>query len=491
MTTLKALANLIQTKRLGCEELIRYVLAGIASKNNDTNAFIESFNDQAISIAKQQDKAIANGETLPPFAGIPMAIKDNMCLEGEHVSCASKMLQNYRSPYTATAVLNAMGHGFVPVGRTNMDEFAMGSSNEHSFYGPVSNPWNLDAVSGGSSGGSAAAVASGLVPFSLGSDTGGSIRQPASFCGVVGLKPTYGRVSRYGLVAFASSLDQIGPFTQSVEDAAYALEAICGFDPNDSTSNAQPLGPVSSELNLESFKGKRIGVPNELMSDHIAPDVKQAIQAVLDQMAALGAHVELFDFPILDESLATYYIIAPAEASSNLSRFDGVRYGHRNTNAATLKQMIQTSRDEGFGDEVKRRIILGTYVLSSGYYDAYYGKAQQMRSVVTDTYTNAFSAYDLICTPTAPTTAFKKGAHLNDPMSMYLSDIATIPVNLAGLPALSLPCGLDANGMPIGFQMIAPWFQERELMRAAHLVESAIQFKPKHQLNIEGALNAV
>ena len=491
MSVLKTIQQLIHSKRIGCEELVRFVLNDIQSKNPSVNAFIEPFEESAIAIAKLQDDVLSRGDDSPVFSGIPIGIKDNMCMEGELVTCASKMLQGYRSPYTATAVSKLMAKGFVPIGRTNMDEFAMGSSNEHSVYGAVSNPWALDAVSGGSSGGSAAAVSSGMVPVSLGSDTGGSIRQPASFCGVVGLKPTYGRVSRYGLVAFASSLDQIGPFAQHVEDVAILLEAMSGFDGHDSTSENRPVESFSNQLNLESLKGQRIGVPNQLMTEMISSDVRSAISNTLNQMEAQGAHVEFFDFPIVDESLATYYIIAPAEASSNLSRFDGVRYGYRNQTAQSLKDMIQTSRQDGFGDEVKRRILLGTYVLSSGYYDAYYGKAQQVRGVVSETYAKLFDTHDLICSPTAPTTAFAKGAHLDDPMTMYLSDIATIPVNLAGLPALSLPCGLDANGLPIGFQMVGSWFDELRLLQVANVVEKAMQFKPMHAFDYEGVLNAI
>ena len=479
MGKLRQIHEAITSKAIGCEELIRSVLNAISSENSKYNAFIEPFEDRAIRIAKEQDELLSKGKTLPIGAGIPVGIKDNMCLEGEGVTCASNILKGYRSPYTSTAVQQIMTAGFIPVGRTNMDEFAMGSSNEHSVYGPVSNPWNPDLVSGGSSGGSAAAVAAGLVPVTLGSDTGGSIRQPASFCGVVGLKPTYGRVSRYGLVAFASSLDQIGPFAQYVDDVAFILESLCGFDPNDSTSEKRPVESFSEQLSTESLKGKRIGVPNQLMTNTISEDVRTSLLAALKRFESLGAVVEYFDFELVDEALATYYIIAPAEVSSNLSRFDGVRYGNRNTDATSLKEMIQTTRQDGFGDEVKRRIILGTYVLSSGYYDAYYGKAQQVRAVVSETYANLFKSYDFICSPTAPTTAFKKGENLHDPMQMYLSDIATIPVNLAGLPAMSFPCGLDSAGSPIGCQLVGSWFNELGLLQAAQAFESSLEFQPK------------
>ncbi len=480
MTVIRKVHQLLTSKSISAVELTQAVLANLHQKNKTYNAFIESFDQLANDQAKRIDNQIQQGKLLPLGAGLPVGIKDNMCLKGEHVTCASRILEGYRSPYTSTAVQKLLDVGYIPIGRTNMDEFAMGSSNEYSVYGPVSNPWNTGCVSGGSSGGSAAAVASGVVPVTLGSDTGGSIRQPASFCGIVGLKPTYGRVSRYGLVAFASSLDQIGPFSQTVEDAAILLKSLCGFDNHDSTSENRSVDDFESQLNLDTLKGKRIGVPNELMGHGISADVKHAISNALTQFEQLGASVEFFDFPLVEEALATYYIIAPAEVSSNLSRFDGVRYGHRNTSATSLKDMIQTTRQQGFGDEVKRRIILGTYVLSSGYYDAYYGKAQQVRAVVSETYAKLFKSYDIICSPTAPSTAFKKGQNTNDPMQMYLSDIATIPINLAGLPALSMPCGVDKQGLPIGMQLVSSWFKETQLLQVAHCFEAASEFQPKY-----------
>ena len=491
MSSVKQIHQLLTQRKISCHELTQFVLSNIEKMNSDLNAFVGTFNEFALNQAKHVDKKIEVGDSLPIGLGVPVGIKDNMCLESELVTCASGILEGYRSPYTASAIKKMLDFGYIPVGRTNMDEFAMGSSNEYSVYGAVSNPWNLDNVSGGSSGGSAAAIAGGLVPLTLGSDTGGSIRQPASFCGVVGLKPTYGRVSRYGLVAFASSLDQIGPFAQYVEDLAYILEAISGFDQNDSTSENVDVPKYYENLQIDSLKGKCIGVPNQLMSDSIDKDIRDVIDSSLKTFETLGASVEFFDFPLIDEALSTYYIIAPAEVSSNLSRFDGVRYGKRNQDASYLKQMIQTSRQQGFGDEVKRRIILGTYVLSSGYYDAYYGKAQQVRAVVSEKFSQLLKKYDFICSPTAPTTAFVKGKNINDPMQMYLSDIATIPVNLAGLPALSIPCGLDSTGNPIGMQMIGSWFQELNLLQAANLFEKEIQFKPKNLFDLEGVLNAV
>ncbi|MGC6366938.1 MAG: Asp-tRNA(Asn)/Glu-tRNA(Gln) amidotransferase subunit GatA [Candidatus Marinamargulisbacteria bacterium] len=484
MSVIRNIQKLLKNKDVSVASFIQGVIQGLESHNAD-NAFVGIFAETATKVAATLDAQLANGGDLPAGFGIPVGIKDNMCLENEHVTCASKILSGYRSPYTATAVQNLLNHGFVPVGRTNMDEFAMGSSNEYSVYGPVNNPWDSSRVSGGSSGGAAAAVAAGLVPVTLGSDTGGSIRQPASFCGVVGLKPTYGRVSRYGLVAFASSLDQIGPLGQTVEDVAITMDALAGFDPNDSTSEKRDDHGFSSNLESSSLKGKRVGVPNQLMASQMNDEVKSAVQATLSKMEAMGAHIEPFDFPYFDEAIATYYILAPAEASSNLSRFDGVRYGHRADDTASLKEMIETSRQQGFGDEVKRRIILGTYVLSSGYYDAYYGKAQQVRAVISKAYANVFERFDFICSPTAPTTAFQQGQHAGDPLTMYLSDIATIPVNLAGLPALSLPCGMDSDGLPIGFQITAPWFKEHELLKASYALEAALEFKQKKSFDME------
>jgi aspartyl-tRNA(Asn)/glutamyl-tRNA(Gln) amidotransferase subunit A len=484
MSVLKQIDADLKSGKYSVTELTQSVLQNIKSDNS--NAFIESFDSSALDTANQLDSSQVNQQVAGLVKGLPVGIKDNMCLENHGVTCASAILKGYKSPYTSTAVQKMMDDGFVPVGRLNMDEFAMGSSNEYSVYGLVNNPWDTNRVPGGSSGGSAAAVAAGLVPASLGSDTGGSIRQPASFCGVVGLKPTYGRVSRYGLVAFASSLDQIGPFAQYVEDAAILFESICGFDPNDSTSESRDDESFVAQLNDGTLKGKRIGVPNELMSEKVSQAVQDATKSTLNLLEDAGAIIEFFDFKYFDEALATYYILAPAEASSNLSRFDGVRYGYRSPKGQTLKEMIELTRQEGFGDEVKRRIILGTYVLSSGYYDAYYGKAQQIRGVVTQRYAELLEKYDFICSPTAPTTAFEKGAHEGDPLTMYLSDLATIPVNLAGLPAISIPCGLDSNHLPIGFQLTGGWFKEQSLLQAAYELEQRIGFKPKHSFNLEG-----
>ncbi|MEK9726964.1 MAG: Asp-tRNA(Asn)/Glu-tRNA(Gln) amidotransferase subunit GatA [Candidatus Margulisiibacteriota bacterium] len=484
MSILRQIEKDLNSGQYTVAELTQAVLKKIAA--DDTNSFIESFDSSALNTAAEID---ASDQTSSLIAkGMPVGIKDNMCFENHGVTCASAILDGYKSPYTSTAVQNMLDRGFVPVGRLNMDEFAMGSSNEYSIYGLVDNPWDASCVPGGSSGGSAAAVASGLVPVSLGSDTGGSIRQPASFCGVVGLKPTYGRVSRYGLIAFASSLDQIGPFAQYVEDVAILFESICGFDSNDSTSELRTDQSFVDQLKSGTLTGKRIGVPNELMSEKVATSVQDAIRKTLKTLESAGAIIDYFDFKYFDEALATYYILAPAEASSNLSRFDGVRYGHRSAKGQTLRDMIELSRQEGFGDEVKRRIILGTYVLSSGYYDAYYGKAQQVRGVVTQRYSDLLNQYDFICSPTAPTTAFKKGAHEGDPLTMYLSDLATIPVNLAGLPAISIPCGLDSNGLPIGFQMTGGWFQEQSLLQAAYELEQRLAFKPKNQFRMDPLL---
>lgn len=490
MGNILGVAKKIANKDCSCEQVVRHALANVTTDALGLNAVVETFDDIALETAKKWDQHIANG-TAPAYAGVPFLIKDNMCLEGAHVTCCSAILTGYKSPYTSTAISRAMDAGFIPIGRTNMDEFAMGSSNEHSVYGPVSNPWNTDYVPGGSSGGSAAAVAAGMVPVTLGSDTGGSIRQPAAYCGVVGMKPTYGTVSRYGLVAFASSLDQIGPFGQSVDDVAIMLEAICGQDPNDATSEKLAVNAFSQHVSMDALSGKRIGVANQLMSDYVDADIRSAVEVVMKKMVDLGATVDFYDFPYIEEALATYYILAPAEASSNLSRFDGVRYGMRHMNADSLGDMIKKTRQHGFGDEVKRRIILGTYVLSSGYYDAYYAKAQSVRAVVTEAYAKLFREFDVLCSPTAPSTAFLKGRHVDDPMTMYLSDIATIPVNLAGLPALSMPCSLSSQGLPIGLQLTGAWFKDHDLLNVATVLEDVLGFTQRYPFSVPEENHAI
>lgn len=410
------------------------------------------------------------------LAGIPYALKDNICYEGVETTCASRILSGYIPPYTATVADRLRAAGAALVGKLNMDEFAMGSSTENSAFFPTRNPWDTVRVPGGSSGGAAAAVAAGMVPYALGSDTGGSIRQPAAFCGVVGLKPTYGLVSRYGLVAFASSLDQIGPLAHSVEDAAIVLQAIAGHDVRDSTSVRVDIPDYRSTL-TGGVRGLRVGVAREYFTAGIEPGVRAAVEAAVETLRGLGATVREVSLPHTEYALSTYYLIAPAEASSNLARYDGVRYGFRAKDAADLLDMYKKTRSEGFGPEVKRRILIGTYALSSGYYDAYYKRAQQVRTLIRRDFEQAFAGVDVIVSPTTPTTAFGLGEKLADPLTMYLNDLLTIPASLAGLPAISVPCGL-ADGLPVGLQLIGPMFGEATLLRAAHAYERAAGFAP-------------
>lgn len=412
--------------------------------------------------------------------GIPIGIKDNMCTKGVKTTCSSKMLENFVAPYDATVVEKLNDEHLINLGKLNMDEFAMGASTEYSAFKKTRNPWNLNTVPGGSSGGSAAAVAAKMVPWALGSDTGGSIRQPAAFCGVVGLKPTYGLVSRYGLVAFASSLDQIGPITKDVRDSAMLLNLIAGHDERDTTSENMPKKDYTKALKND-VKGLKIGIPKQYYGEGINPEVKAKLEEAIETYKKLGAEVEEFSLDIADYALATYYIIACAEASSNLGRFDGIRYGYRTENYENLKDIYKNSRSEGFGPEVKRRIILGTYVLSSGYYDAYYKKAQQVRTLVKKEFDEAFKKYDVLLTPASPTVAFGIGTKSNNPLEMYLADICTVPVNIAGLPGISLPCGVDKNGMPIGMQLIGNRFEEEKILNAAYTFEQEIKFSEKYQ----------
>ena len=431
--------------------------------------------DAAIAQAQQIDRAVENGEVLPPLSGTIIAIKDNMVMRGVRTTAGSRILFNYEPPYTATAVERLESAGAIIVGKTNLDEFAMGSSTENSAYGAVKNPWDTTRVPGGSSGGSAVAVAAGMAMGALGSDTGGSIRQPASLSGVVGLKPTYGRVSRYGLIAFGSSLDQIGPFANSVEDAARILSVIAGRDSNDSTSSNVDVDDYVLALNGD-VRGLRVGVPREYFGAGLDPDVKEKTEAAIKKLEEIGAEVVDVSLPHTEYAVPVYYLIATAEASSNLARYDGVRYGFRAEEASTLKAMYSRTRDQGFGAEVKRRIMLGTYALSAGYYDQYYGKAQKVRSLIEQDFRDAFAKCDVIVTPTAPTPAFKLGEKTGDPLEMYLSDIYTITANLAGVPGLSMPCGLSSNGLPIGIQLIGNQFDEARLLRAAHNLEQALGF---------------
>lgn len=446
------------------------VLGRIETTDKQVGAFLHVDADRALERAKQLDEQPAKSA----LYGIPYALKDNMCTEGVPTTAGSRILEGYIPPYSATVEKNLQTAGGVLVGKTNLDEFAMGSSTENSAYQKTRNPYSLDCVPGGSSGGSAAAVAAGMVPFALGSDTGGSIRQPAAFCGVVGLKPTYGRVSRFGLIAFASSLDQIGPFTRTTEDAAYVLQAISGHDPMDSTSAPNPVDDYVSGL-AGGVKGLRIGVVTDIDSEGLDPSVRQATDAAVAALRSAGAEVVEVQLPTSKYAVATYYLVAPAEASSNLARYDGVRYGRRVT-GETLLEMYERTRSEGFGEEVKRRIMIGTYALSSGYYDAYYLRAQKARTLMQRDYDAAFERCDVIVTPTAPTPAFRFGEKIDNPLQMYLNDIYTIPANLAGLPGISVPCGVSGNGLPIGLQIIGKAFDEKTVLRVAHTYEQVRGF---------------
>ena len=470
--TVHELQEKIKNKELTSREIVEAYNKKIEEKEKDIQAFVTTLGEDALTKAEEIDTRRANGETLGEFAGIPIGIKDNICTKGVKTTCSSKMLENFVSPYDATVMEKLNKENVINLGKLNMDEFAMGGSTEHSYFKTTKNPYNLNKVPGGSSGGSAAAVAAGMLPWALGSDTGGSIRQPASFCGVVGLKPTYGLVSRYGLVAFASSLDQIGPITKDVYDSALLLNIIAGHDKKDTTSVEKEKIDYTKCLKND-VKGLKIGVPKEFFAEGINKEVKEALEKAMEKYKQLGAIVEEISLDVAKYSLATYYIIACAEASSNLGRFDGIRYGHRAKEFSNLKELYKKSRSEGFGPEVKRRIILGTYVLSSGYYDAYYKKAQQVRTLVMNEFNKAFEKYDVILTPTSPTVAFDIGSKTSNPLEMYLSDICTVSVNIAGLPGISIPCGVDKEGMPIGMQLIGNKFAEETILNAAYTFEQA------------------
>ena len=450
-------------------DVVEESLAAIESRNADLNAVLLVTADAARAAAASIDRRVAAGEPVGPLAGVPLVVKDNMCTRGLPTTCGSRILNGWRPPYDATVVRRLADAGAVIVGKANMDEFAMGSSTENSAFGPTRHPIDPDRVPGGSSGGSAVAVATGMVPVALGSDTGGSIRQPASFCGVVGVKPTYGRVSRLGLVAYASSLDQIGPMATNVADAAAVLEAIAGHDPGDSTSIPELCPPIGAHLG-DGVDGVRVGVVRELMGDGIDPAVAARVRAAAEVLAAAGADVVEVAIPALRSALSAYYIIAPAEASSNLSRFDGVRFGLR-VPASTTPEMYERTRSEGFGAEVKRRIMLGTYALSAGYYDAYYATAQKVRTLVLDGFAAAYRDADVLLSPVAPTTAFRLGENTEDPLTMYLNDVCTIPTNLAGHPAMSVPFG-HAEGLPVGVQVLAPALAEIDMFRTAAVLEA-------------------
>ena len=478
--TVHELQEKLAAKELTITEITKAYVDRINEKEKDVQAFITLQTDEAMKKAEEIEAKVNNGEVNSAFAGIPIGIKDNLCTKGVKTTCASKMLENFVAPYDATVVEKLNNENMISLGKLNMDEFAMGSSTENSAFKKTKNPWNLNAVPGGSSGGSAAAVAANLVPWALGSDTGGSIREPASFCGVVGLKPTYGLVSRYGLVAFASSLDQIGPITKDVKDSAMLLNLLVGHDEKDTTSLDMPKVDYVAELKND-VKGLKIGVPKEFFGEGINSEVKACLEKAIEKYKELGAEVEEFSLNIAEYSLAVYYIIACAEASSNLGRFDGIRYGYRTENYSNLKDIYRNSRSEAFGPEVKRRIILGTYVLSSGYYDAYYKKAQQVRTLVKNEFDKAFEKYDVVLTPTAPAVAYQFGEKTENPLEMYLSDICTVSVNVAGLPGISIPCGLDSKGMPIGMQLIGQRFSEATILNAAYTFEQATKFRENYK----------
>lgn len=476
--TVHELVEKLDKKELTSEEIVKAYKDRIEDKEKDVQAFITTTLDEALGEAKKVDKS--KREEVNRLAGIPIGIKDNLCTKGVKTTCASKMLENFVSPYDATVVEKLNEDKIISLGKLNMDEFAMGSSTENSAMKVTHNPWNLNKVPGGSSGGSAAAVAADMVPWALGSDTGGSIREPASFCGVVGLKPTYGLVSRYGLVAFASSLDQIGPITKDVRDCATLLNIIAGHDEKDSTSYNKEKVDYIKALNGD-VKGLKIGVPKEFFGEGINPEVKVKLEESIEKYKEMGAVVEDCSLDVAEYALATYYIIACAEASSNLGRFDGIRYGYRTKNYTNLKELFKNSRSEAFGPEVKRRIILGTYVLSSGYYDAYYKKAQQVRTFVKKEFDKNFEKYDVLLTPVAPTTAFDIGSKSNNPLEMYLADICTVSINIAGVPAISIPCGVDKAGMPIGMQLIGNKFSEETILNAAYAFEQQIKFRENYR----------
>jgi len=477
----KSFRNEIKRGGSSVKELIEDFIDKVNNLNPKINAFTTITKEKAILQAEFVDKQISDNSKLPLLFGLPISIKDNLCTKGIITSCSSNMLRNFVAPYESTVTNNLWKEGAICLGKTNLDEFAMGSSTETSAFGVTSNPWDLERVPGGSSGGSAASVAAGLCLASIGSDTGGSIRQPASFCGVVGLKPTYGRVSRWGLIAFASSLDQIGPITNTVSDAAEILSVISGNDPFDSTSLDFPVPDYISSLN-QSIKGLKIGIIKECLEhpglDH---EVKISIEKSIQRFQSLGAEIIDISCPRFNDGIATYYVIAPSEASANLARYDGVKYGYRSLSKDNLSDMTSQSRSEGFGDEVQRRILIGTYALSAGYSDAYYKKAQRVRTLIKNDFDKAFENVDILLSPTCPTTAFLKGDYANDPLSMYLSDLLTVPVNLAGLPAITIPCGFDKKGLPIGLQLIGDVLQEEKILNAAHIFEKDVNLsiKPK------------
>lgn len=468
--TATELSAMLKDKKVSSVEITKSVFERIEAVEEKIGSFISLDKENALLKAGEVDKNLSNGKTLSPLAGIPIGVKDNICTRGINTTCGSKILENFNPPYNATVTEKLHNNDLVIVGKLNMDEFAMGSSCENSAFKKTKNPHDIQRVPGGSSGGSAASVAAGECIISLGSDTGGSIRQPASYCGVAGFKPTYGAVSRYGLVAFASSLDQIGPLARSVSDIALLSNAIYGYDKHDSTSVKHDFGDLTKAL-VKDVKGLKIGLPKEYFGEGIDEDVKKAVLASAKAFEAMGATVKEMSLTLSSFALPTYYIISSAEASSNLARYDGVKYGYRTNDFTDLKSLYAKSRSEGFGDEVKRRIMLGTYVLSSGYYDAYYKKAQAVQKLIKQDFANAFEEFDVILTPVTPDTAFKIGEKTDDPLKMYLSDICTVSINIAGLPALVIPCGKAQNGLPIGLQLIGKRFDDATLLRAAYSFE--------------------
>jgi aspartyl-tRNA(Asn)/glutamyl-tRNA(Gln) amidotransferase subunit A len=465
------ISNKVRSKEVSAAEVARAFLDRAEKANPKVLAFLEIHREEALRSAEAVDAKIKRGEDPGSLAGVPVAVKDNMCITGTKTTCSSKILQNFVAPYDATVIRKLRESGAVFVGKTNLDEFAMGSSTENSAFQTTRNPWDLERTPGGSSGGSAAAVAARLAPVSLGSDTGGSIRQPAGFCGILGMKPTYGRVSRFGLVAFASSLDQIGPFSTTAEDNALLLKAISGYDPKDSTSSEEPVPDYPSEMK-KPLKKLRIGLPKEYFVDGMDSAVRRKVMDAAKSFEKLGAQLVEVSLPRMEYGLAVYYILAPSEASANLARYDGVRFGYRSPTAKSLLDLYEKSRDEGFGSEVKRRIMIGTYALSSGYYDAYYSKAQKVRTLIIEDFRKALEQADVLLTPTSPTPPFKIGEKSSDPLQMYLSDIFTISCNLAGIPGLSVPCGFSESGLPIGFQLMGRPFDEATLLSLAHHYES-------------------
>ncbi|OPL08725.1 MAG: glutamyl-tRNA amidotransferase [delta proteobacterium ML8_F1] len=469
--TIKRIHEGLQQKEFKAEEITKAYLERIKSYDRQIGAFLTLDENSALETSRQVDQRIARGSALNILDGVPVAVKDNMCTRGLRTTCASKMLEDFVPPYDATVVEALKHQGGVILGKTNMDEFAMGSSNENSGFHPVRNPWDSSRVPGGSSGGSAAAVSAGFAPMALGSDTGGSIRMPAAFCGLVGVKPTYGRVSRYGLIAFGSSLDQIGPFARTVEDAAYALEGIEGFDPRDSTSAPGRTKEDYAAAMKQGVRGMRIGIPREFFAEGVNPEVRRIVLRGVKSLEDQGAEVEEFTLPITQSGLSAYYMISSAEASSNLGRYDGVRFGYRAGEYKNFEELVVKSRTEAFGKEVKRRIMLGTYVLSSGYYDAYYKKAMLFRQKVRGLFREAFETYDAIVSPTVPMLPFKLGEKTQDPLEMYLADLFTVNVNIAGIPALSMPAGFSESGLPVGIQFMGNHFEESKLFRIAYALE--------------------